>query len=183
MYAKNVSKNPNESLVTVRLAHSEKDIDVIFKMFKLWVKDYNKAGDFGQALSAKEIKSNVLKNNFVVLIYLGKYAGFSQLKRCGNVTIKVIYITPRFRKIGLSGILYRHLIESYDATEIELTYTRALRNLEYWKAIGFNSLRSRFANCYNKGELCYVSIEPKTNFKFAAELNRRDIAAYRNRFE
>ena len=182
MYAKHNFKTKEKQNIIFRKAVSQRDIEIVYKMGKNWYKDYLAAGDFASKYaSITELESAAKQRKLVVVISDNKYAGFAELKVCaGKTIINVVYVLPTFRRKGIAKLLYKHLMNQCGATEIELTFKRVMRRIEYWKSLGFASVKS-LEGYYRLCDLCSLSTSAVESRIFSVALNKEDIRSYRNK--
>lgn len=182
MYAKHNFKTKEKQNIIFRKAVSQRDIEIVYKMGKNWYKDYLAAGDFASKYaSITELESAAKQRKLVVVISDNKYAGFAELKVCaGKTIINVVYVLPTFRRKGIAKSLYKHLMNQCGATEIELTFKRVMQRIEYWKSLGFASVKS-LEGYYRLRDLCSLSTSAVESRIFSVALNKEDIKSYRNK--
>ena len=179
MYTKKEFRYEHKSDVTFTKATSAQDIDLAYKMARLWTNDYRNAGDSAVQVPISYIEKSAKIGNLVMVLVSGSCVGFGGLKFInGTRAIEIVYVIPQLRGQGIGKQLYQHLMNEENATEIELTYKRAVENIRYWKALGFNSLRTK-EQFFTLRDLCYLSILPSSSFLSAASLNKTDIQNYR----
>lgn len=181
MYAKHNFNIEHEQKVNFRKAASARDIEAAYKMGKNWYKDYIAAGDFAlDYASISDLEDAAKDGDLVIATSDNKYAGFAELKRCnGKVVINVVYVLPKFRRMGIAKALYQHLINQCEATEIELTFKRVLDRIDYWKSLGFASVKS-LEGYYRLRDLCRLSTSGFESRLLSVALNKSDIQNYRN---
>lgn len=181
MYAKHNFKLEEKQNANFRKAASKNDINAAFKMGKYWYKEYLSAGDFALSYaSISELEIAAKNGELIIVTSENKYAGFADLKICnGKTVINVVYVLPKFRRKGVGKSLYQHLINQCGATEIELTFKRVLERVDYWKSLGFASVKS-VAGHYRLRDLCRLSTSGVESRLLSVALNKADIQHYRN---
>jgi hypothetical protein len=115
-------------------------------MFNEFVEDYRKNGDpFRTVTNTGESYFNEEGANRTsyALNYQGQDAGFIVLRNEDmprHCMIEVVYVKPKFRKLGLAALMYRWAIVQKNATLIELSYGRVVDKIPYWRSLGFTKL-------------------------------------------
>jgi N-acetylglutamate synthase-like GNAT family acetyltransferase len=180
MYAKHKLDTKDKQNIIFRKAVSQSDIEMVHKMGKCWFEDYLAAGDNATSYGTiPQFKKTALKGLLVLVIVDNNDAGFAALKVCeGKTVINVVYVSPSFRQKGIAKALYQYLINQCGASEIELTYRRVLDRIDYWKSVGFESLKSK-DGYFLLGDLCRLSVVGTKTRLFSVALNKEDIQRYR----
>jgi ribosomal protein S18 acetylase RimI-like enzyme len=182
MYAKHDFNTETQQNIVFKKAFSQRDIEMVYKMAKCWFEDYLAAGDNATSYGTiPQLKDAALKRLLVLVIVGNKVAGFAELKICeGKTVINVVYVKPSFRSTGIAKALYRHLIDDCGAIEIELTYRRVLDRIDYWKSVGFKSLKT-LEKFYRLKDLCRLSVIETESRLFSVVLNKEEIQSYRKK--
>jgi len=177
MYAKHQFSTSLKNRIIIRKAKSERDIDAAYSMGKQWLKDYIKAGDFATGSGSKaEIHMSALLGNQIVVIIDKRYAGYAELgQKNGNKVINVVYVDKRFRRKGVARALYLYLMNECGAKEIELTFQRVIERVDYWKSLGFKSVKD-LGEGYTLRDICRLSICESEQLLFSTPLSESKIA-------
>ena len=168
--------------VVLREADVNTDYDKICTIEAMWARDYRAAGDTcntGKAIVDKLFSDRNTKVYIVEV--LGKTAGFMVLqKQAAAITIDIVYVLPKYRKLGLATQLYQTAISHFGAEQISLSYRRVIAKLPYWQSLGFQSVKGQVGQKYTLKSLCYLSIHSHVHSIISVPLTKQAIAGYRN---
>lgn len=166
--------------ITLREADFNTDIDLLVRLYTAWARDYSAAGDYCLPPNrpASEIFSPFDK---VFLAYKDhELAGFLILKEESDLwTIDLVYVKQKFRGQGVATKLYDLALKDFGACAIELTYKRVLKRVEYWKALGFKSLKGKVGHSYSYKSVCILSTNDHWHSICAVPLELNAIDRYR----
>lgn len=107
--------------VILRKADVNTDYDKIDKMYSMWAQDYRAAGDTcdtGKAIVDKLFSGR--HTQVYIVEVLGKTAGFMVLqKEAAAITIDIVYVLPKYRKLGLATQLYQTAISNFGVSVVK----------------------------------------------------------------
>lgn len=132
-------------------------------MFNEFVEDYRKNGDpFRTNTNTGESYFNEQGANRTsyALNYQGEDAGFIVLRNediASHCMIEVVYVKPKFRKLGLAALMYRWAIVQKNATLIELSFGRVVDKIPYWRSLGFTKIMAMPEQKGTRIALCFLS--------------------------
>lgn len=166
--------------ITLREADFNTDRDILGRLYTAWARDYAAAGDLCASPKTPIDKLFCSADRFFLAYKDNDFAGIFILRNEHHVwRIKVAYVINKYRGQGVAKKLYDLAVRDFGACEIELTYKRVLKRVEYWQALGFKSLKGKVGHGYSYKSVCVLSIEDHWHSISAISLELNNIERYR----
>lgn len=160
-------------------ANLHTDVTALSKLFDEWKVDYsNSGGGFHKNLDIHRIVTNKHIATLKAEVD-GKIVAFAWIRKDSEDTqIHLVHVNKKHRRKGIATALYKHAITNLNANQIEITYQRAINNLQLWRSLGFKCLTAKINEGYTMLDLCLVSTKCQTHSPLAVPLERSSIVKY-----